>query len=265
MPTPKKAIAKRKKTTPAKRRESNPAREITSMIRAAITQGVPEGVMREFVQLHREIKADYAREQYFEALAKFQGEVPTVLKTRNVLNRDGSIRYRYASLDQIKDAVQPVLQKYGFSFSILASQEGDVVTSTVRIHRKGHTEETSFSVPIDTGMSANAPQKVAAALTFTKRYAFCNGLGILTGDEDLDGTTPTEPDVPPTDPKAAGDVSQLYEDICLLLEKNPFSDEKRRMWTDKAQKWFDEGSLTGLQSVHGTVAQQVTRMKRGNK
>ena len=30
-------------------------------------------------------------------------------------------------------------------------------------------------------------QVVAAASTFSKRYAFCNAFGILTGDEDNDG------------------------------------------------------------------------------
>lgn len=35
-------------------------------------------------------------------------------------------------------------------------------------------------------------------MTFAKRYAFCNALGILTGDEDTDGNnTEAEPSVPP--------------------------------------------------------------------
>ena len=32
----------------------------------------------------------------------------------------------------------------------------------------------------------SAQQKVGAALTFAKRYAFCNAFGIMTGDEDND-------------------------------------------------------------------------------
>src|SRR3990167_3791525 len=32
----------------------------------------------------------------------------------------------------------------------------------------------------------NAAQKVASALTYAKRYAFCNAFGILTGDADDD-------------------------------------------------------------------------------
>jgi len=33
----------------------------------------------------------------------------------------------------------------------------------------------------------NDAQKIASALTYSKRYAFCNATGIMTGDEDQDG------------------------------------------------------------------------------
>ena len=45
---------------------------------------------------------------------------------------------------------------------------------------------STFKVPIDKEGYMNAPQKFASALTFAKRYAFCNAFGILTGDEDDD-------------------------------------------------------------------------------
>jgi hypothetical protein len=40
------------------------------------------------------------------------------------------------------------------------------------------------------------PQKFASALTFAKRYAFCNVLGILTGDKDDDANTAGSPAAP---------------------------------------------------------------------
>ena len=35
------------------------------------------------------------------------------------------------------------------------------------------------------------PQKYGGASTYAKRYAFCNGFGILTADEDLDAKSST--------------------------------------------------------------------------
>ena len=41
-------------------------------------------------------------------------------------------------------------------------------------------------MPIDKDGFMNTPQKFASALTYAKRYAFCNAFGILTADEDDD-------------------------------------------------------------------------------
>jgi hypothetical protein len=44
----------------------------------------------------------------------------------------------------------------------------------------------------------NEPQRFASALTFAKRYAFCNAFGILTGDEDDNAEKATAPPAKPT-------------------------------------------------------------------
>ena len=53
-------------------------------------------------------------------------------------------------------------------------------------HVLGHTEETQLIVPIDFSSYMNEIQKVASAVTYGKRYAFCDAFGIMTGDEDDD-------------------------------------------------------------------------------
>jgi hypothetical protein len=71
----------------------------------------------------------------------------------------------------------------------------------------GHSQESDFTVPIDEKAFMNAPQKVASALTFAKRYAFCNAFGILTGDEDNDGQS--------VKVKSTGD---LFTDVEKMIE-----------------------------------------------
>ena len=41
-------------------------------------------------------------------------------------------------------------------------------------------------MPIDKDAFMNSQQQYGSASTFSKRYAFCNAFGILTGDEDND-------------------------------------------------------------------------------
>lgn len=146
--------------------------------------------IKELRALQKEMKADMAQEAYVQAMAGFQGECPTIEKSKKVLNKDGrSIRYMYAPLDVIVTQVRPILAKYNLSYSIEATQNEKGITATCKItHILGHAEQSSFTVPVDSEGYMTAPQKVASALTFAKRYAFTNVLGILTGDEDTDST-----------------------------------------------------------------------------
>jgi hypothetical protein len=77
-------------------------------------------------------------------------------------------------------------------------------------------------------------QKHGARVTFAKRYAFCNALGILTGDEDLDGAgTDKKPAPLPTNTKAKI-LAQLKE-LGADVTKEKIAEEIKR--------------LTGLEAV----------------
>jgi ERF superfamily protein len=54
-----------------------------------------------------------------------------------------------------------------------------------------------------------APQKYASVLTFAKRYALCNALGISTGDEDTNVT----------DVGKQADVKSIKSKILFLLRR----------------------------------------------
>ena len=159
-----------------------------AMVQRAIDKGVPVETMERLLAMYEKLQARQAKAAFDAALASFQGECPTIAKTTKVLNKDGrSVRYRYAPLDEIVGQIKGLLQKHGFSYSVDAGMEPGFIRATCRVtHRLGHSEISSFAVPIDRDAFMNPAQKVASALTFAKRYAFCNGFGILTGDEDDD-------------------------------------------------------------------------------
>ncbi len=65
------------------------------------------------------------------------------------------------------------------------------VALTVK-HTSGHSEVTCVELPLGNKTRIMSQTQVeAAALTFAKRYAFCNAFGILTGDEDTDAKPAT--------------------------------------------------------------------------
>lgn len=153
----------------------------------AIEKDASVDTIERLMAMQKEMKADWAREEYFAALSKFQSLCPVIKKEREVKNSSGAVRYRYASLDDIVKQVSPILKDCGLSFTIKTEyKEGYIIAFCETHHIAGHSEISSFPVPIEKEAYMNEAQKTASAQTYAKRYAFCNAFGILTGDVDDD-------------------------------------------------------------------------------
>jgi len=158
-----------------------------SLIGQAINKKVSVETIERLLAMRRELKAEKAEEAYNFSMSRFQAECPIIKKAKQVLNKDKTLRYSYAPIDSIVKQVKGLIQKYGFSYTIDAIVDEKWVTAVCRvIHDFGHSETSQFKIPIDSEAYMNQSQKFASALTFAKRYAFCNAFGILTGDEDDD-------------------------------------------------------------------------------
>jgi hypothetical protein len=158
-------------------------------------------------------------EQAFAAdFAAMQSELPRIARNGKIEIKDRDSKKviqstPFAKLEDINDGVRPTLQKYGFGVSFSIAQAGGLVTVTAKLlHRLGHSEVTSISLPIDNTGSKNAVQGNGSTVSYGKRYAICALLNISTGD-DVDGNDP-EPDLgvieqPLADIAAATSLEQL--------------------------------------------------------
>ncbi len=179
-----------------------------NLIKQAIDKGVPVETMERLLAMRRELKAEAAKESYDRALAEFQAECPAISKTKQVNNKDGTKRYSFAALDSIIKQVKPLLKKHGFSYKIDAVVEDKWVTAICKTtHEFGHSESSSFKIPVDPEAFMTAPQKFASALTFAKRYAFCDAFGIMTQDEDDDANS------------IAGENAKEYDALVKMIGK----------------------------------------------
>lgn len=153
-------------------------------------------VMERVMAIRRELKAEHAKEAFFDAFASFQAECPVIKKTKWVKSNSGTPLYAYAPLDSIVKQVGDLISKHGFSYTIKAKMEppsdydpfGRVLAACRVQHIAGHTEESYFSVGIKEGTQfTNSAQQAGTSLTYAKRYAFCAAFGIVTEDDDTDG------------------------------------------------------------------------------
>jgi len=144
------------------------------------------GILEKLVEMRRQLKDEWAKERFFEALSAFQAELKPVKKTKAVKNKDGTIRYHYATFDDIVSAIQPLLEKYGLSYHFKTSFDAKSVTvDCIVTHREGHSETTSFKAPIEFSGRMLPIQEWGSALTYSKRYSLSLALGLAT-EEDTD-------------------------------------------------------------------------------
>lgn len=158
--------------------------------RAAQDPNTDTAKMRELLAIRKELQAEEAKRLFDEAMTAFQARCPVIVKTKAVLAKDKqSVRYKFAPLDSIVAQTKDLMRELGFSYTIDASVSAaeKSVTAWCVVKHSGHEEKSTFAVPIDPEGYMSLPQKYASALTFAKRYAFCNAFGIMTADEDSDG------------------------------------------------------------------------------
>lgn len=165
---------------------------IETLMSQAIEKNTPVETMERLLAVRRELKAEYSKEQFDKDMANFQGNCPIIKKTKaGGKTKGGYVAYYYAPLESIVSQTKEYIKSNNFSYSIQTQTLADKVKVTCTVkHIFGHSESSDVEVPLGTRTDImSASQVVASALTFAKRYAFCNAFGILTGDDDDDSNS----------------------------------------------------------------------------
>lgn len=166
-----------------------------ALLSQALAQGASIETLERLMDLRERMLKEQAQKAFLEAMAGFQGDCPVIGKgtTAQIETKSGAkFDYKYASLDQIIETVRPILKQWGLCYTIdtVLQIEGNlswqVATCTIH-HVMGHSMTSTFKAPVDLTARMNDMQKGASAQTYAKRYAICNALGIVTGDQDDDG------------------------------------------------------------------------------
>lgn len=228
------------------------------LILRAIEEKVPVEAMEKLLMMRRELREEKAKEAFFNALAQFQKECPVIEKGKQVFDKNGKPRYKYAPLDSIIAQVKDILESHGFSYTITTDQDKDSVTAICHAHHiAGYSKDSSFQIPIDKEAYMSAPQKIASALTYAKRYCFCDSFGIMTGDADDDAISAGE-----TNNKPAGNKQPPKQNAGQ--NKPPINGQSvADIANNQLKLWVKEGWITEA-NVKGTI-QAVAKKRQGEK
>lgn len=170
-------------------REPSPSQLLAGIIEKGVTAENVQ-VMKELIQMQREIRQDQAKQEFSEALAALQAETGLIQAMTPVNKKDGSLLYKYAKLEQIMAKVQPLLAKHGFShsFDTVTGDEKTITAIFKLTHRSGHTVQNQYQSRVSKGLMTNEAQDDMGAKSYAKRGALCDGLGIvICSDNDAQG------------------------------------------------------------------------------
>lgn len=160
---------------------------LANLFNKAIEKDASVDTLERLMKIREDIKKEKAKEEFYSALKELQANLPDIPPDCVVKNKDGSIRYKYASLKRIMDYIQPILTQYGFSITFETEKNNKELNVICYLrHTSGHIEKSTFTIPMDTSQYMSDIQRMGSTLTYAKRYALTSMLNITTSD-DTDG------------------------------------------------------------------------------
>lgn len=166
-----------------------------------------------------------AERNAYDVLKKIQQELK-VPKSR--VNTFSSSKYHYRSLEDILEAVKPILKKYGACLTISDSLEeigGAVYVKATATLAVGHWSvwSTAYARESETGGGMSSPQLTGAASSYARKYAL-NGLLLI--DDTKDPDTPEYSEAEAKRREKAAENPQEYK--CAICGKDVPEDIARK-------------------------------------
>jgi hypothetical protein len=172
-------------TTPEPRASQTIAMQLTEMARDK-TLDVTK--LEALLKMQREMAAEEQRTAFRAALARLQSQIGQLSKA-GVIETPSGRKSRFLRLEDIDNAVRPLLAAEGFSLSFDSTPgQGNMTTYTATLaHCDGHAETKTLALPIDTGAGRNAVQSMGSSVSYARRYLIEMHLNIVKKGEDDDG------------------------------------------------------------------------------
>lgn len=220
--------------------------------RAAADPSCDIDKMERLLQMHERMQAKTAEQEFNSAMAEMQCNIPTVFEGAVNLHTGNS----YATLDHITHTLKPIMQQYGFAITFKVENAEKVIKVTgILMHRGGHREETTLSLPVDIGKGRNDVQAVGSSTTYGKRYVMCALLNITTGetrDDDGQGAGGS----------GADDLrAQVVADILERVGQATTPDELKEVWQASLKVLQASGDANGYSTVKTAVTVHKAKLE----
>ncbi len=168
---------------------SLPEPSVAMMLQNVIDGGITNenvAALESLVGLYDRMQAKNAEKDFAVAFNRLMAEMPPIQATKPVPNNDGTVRYRFAPLEEIEAIVRPVALRNGFSYSFSEGQsEPGRITKVCTVqHSSGHKRVHTFTVRTSAPPKANDSQADGSTHSYAKRGAFSDAFSIIVDHDD---------------------------------------------------------------------------------
>lgn len=161
---------------------------INVIARAAADPNTDVDKLERLLAMQERVLQRGAEQAFNDALRQAQDEIHPIVKNKT----NSSTSSKYADLEQVSDAIDPVLRRHGFSSSFGTTDcplEGHYRVTCRLSHVGGHSRDYQADVPADTaGVKGNqnktATHGFGSALSYGRRYLKLLIADVATVDDD---------------------------------------------------------------------------------
>ncbi len=178
-----------KETKAIMKREPSVGMMLESLVDGVKTGGITSDnvkAIESMVGLYERMEAKRAEKDFAIAFNQLMSEMPRIEATNPVPNNDGTVRYRFAPLEEIEAIVRPIALRHGFSYSFSEgpSENGRVTKICTVQHSGGHQRVHTFTVRTSAPPKANDSQADGSTHSYAKRGAFSDAFSIIVYHDD---------------------------------------------------------------------------------
>ncbi|MND48397.1 ERF superfamily protein [compost metagenome] len=208
--------------------------------------------MERLLAMHERMQAKTAEAAFNTGMAQMQCEIPTVFEAAVNLHTGNA----YATLDDITRIIKPIMQRHGFAITFkVENHEKSISVTGILMHREGHREQTTMTLPADIGKGRNEVQAVGSSTTYGKRYVMCALLNITTSEARDD-------DAQSADGSDTAEMrAQAVSEILARVEAAATPDELKDVWQASLKILQASGDKAGYDTVKIAVTKRKTAME----
>jgi len=182
---------------------------------AAANPAVDVVKMEKLLDMQERIINKESEMKFNTAVAEMQNSLPTISKNGQIVVNN-VIRSTYATFDDILTTVKPVMKEYGLAMTFKIDTSADAIKVTgILMHREGHREETTMTLPLDNSGSKNSVQAMGSSISYGKRYIVCAMLNLATGDDNDGNSEPISTDQVMTLAKKLNDLPGIEKQVLM--------------------------------------------------